>query len=154
MIHIRDRVFDVLRQTHLMSLGTMDADGVWVADVIFLYDDDLNIYWLSAPDTRHSKAIMENSKAAGTITFSTRGKEPNLGIQFEGRAERLEGVRFDLIAKHWAKRNHKIPDVSKALEVLEGDRWYKLTPTRIELVDEEHFGFDRQSVPLDVFPEA
>ncbi|MHB8860719.1 MAG: hypothetical protein ACYC48_03220, partial [Minisyncoccota bacterium] len=77
-----------------------------------------------------------------------------LGIQFEGRAERLEGVRFDLIAKHWAKRNHKIPDVSKALEVLEGDRWYRLVPSRMELIDEENFGFDRQSVSLGASPRA
>jgi len=127
-----------------MSLGTFDKDGIWVADVVFVHDDDLNIYWLSAPDCRHSKAILENNNVAGTITNSTKSKEPNFGIQFSGKAERLEGARFNLIAKHWAKRNHKIPDISKALEVLEGDRWYKIAPTDIELIDEANFGFDRQ----------
>ena len=121
MIDIRERVLEILQTTHLMSLGTVDAGGVWVADVIFLYDDDLHIYWMSAPDARHSKAIVGNDKVAGTITYSTKSNEPNLGIQFEGRAERLEGVRFDLIIKHWTKRNHSIPDISKALEVLDGD---------------------------------
>jgi len=143
---IRTRVLEVLEHTHLMSLGTFDEGGVWVADVIFLYDTDLNIYWLSAPDTRHSKAIMKNIKVAGSITHSTKSKELNFGIQFEGSAERLDGVRFDLIMKHWTKRNHKIPDISKALEVLGGDCWYKLVPTRIELIDEVSFGFDRQEL--------
>jgi len=52
MINIRKRIIEVLDQTHLMSLGTTDDDGIWVADVIFLYDNDLNIYWLSSPDCR------------------------------------------------------------------------------------------------------
>jgi hypothetical protein len=89
---------------------------------------------------------MKNGKAAGTITFSVKNKEPNFGIQFEGNAERLVGVRFDLIAKHWVKRNHRIPDICKALEVLDGDCWYKLTPSKIELIDEENFGFERKKV--------
>ncbi|MFA6295179.1 MAG: pyridoxamine 5'-phosphate oxidase family protein [Candidatus Paceibacterota bacterium] len=148
MIDIRKRVLEVLNNTHLMSLGTSDKDGIWVADVIFLYDEDLNIYWLSAPDCRHSKAILENNKVAGSITYSTKNKELNFGIQLEGEVERLEGIRFDLIIKHWTKRNHKIPDISKALEVLGGDCWYKLTPTRIELIDEENFGFDRQKLKI------
>ena len=87
---------------------------------------------------------MTDINVAGTITNSTKSKEPNFGIQFSGKAERLEGVRFNLIVKHWVKRNHKIPDISKALEVLEGDRWYKIAPTDIELIDEANFGFDRQ----------
>ncbi len=148
MTDTRTRVLEVLQQTHLMSLGTVDPGGVWVADVIFLHDDDLNLYWMSAPDSRHSRAVLESGRAAGTITYSTKSKEPNLGIQFEGIAERLDGVRFDLIIKHWAKRGHAAPEVSRALELLDGDRWYKLVPTRIELIDEEHFGFERQTVLL------
>ena len=148
MIDIRTRVIDVLNTTHLMSLGTCDKDGVWVADVIFLFDEELNIYWLSSPDCRHSRAILENNMVAATITNSTKKKELNFGIQLAGKAERLEEIRFDLIMKHWAKRNHKIPDISKALEVLDGDCWYKLIPTKIELIDEKNFGFNRQSLRL------
>ncbi len=148
MVDIRKKVLEVLNNTHLMSLGTYDDKGIWVADVIFVYDDDLNIYWLSAPDCRHSKAIIKNAKAAGTITSSVKSKEPNFGIQFDGKAERLSGARFDLIIKHWTKRKHKIPDISKALEVLSDDCWYKLVPDRFELIDEENFGFDRQVLKL------
>lgn len=149
MIDIKQRVLEILGNTHLMSLGVSDQDGVWVADVIFLHNDDLNIYWLSSPDCRHSKAILENAKVAATITYSTKSKEANFGLQLAGKVERLDGARFDLIVKHWAKRGHQIPDISKALEVLEGDCWYKLVPTKIELVDEANFGFDRQSLKLD-----
>lgn len=148
MVDRRSRVIEVLKNTHLMSLATLDEGGIWVADVIFLYDDDLNIYWISAPDTRHSKAILKNNKVAGTVTYSTKSKEPNFGIQFEGKAERLEGLRIDLIAKHWVKRGHKIPSVAEAKEWLGGECWYKLSPSKMELIDEKNFGFDRQSLKL------
>lgn len=144
MIDIKKRVLEVLDKTHLMSLATMDDAGVWVADVIFIYDKDLNIYWLSAPEARHSQAVLKNNKVAGTITYSTKKNEPNFGIQLEGRVERLEGIQFILVAKHWAKRGHPAPDISKVATLLDGDCWYKMTPTKIELVDEENFGFERQ----------
>jgi len=149
MNNINTRVSEILTKTHLMSLATQDDAGVWVADVIFIYDEGWNIYWLSAPETRHSQAILKNNQVAGTITLSTKKGEPNLGIQFEGKAERLEGIQFNLIVKHWAKRGHPAPEISQALKLLDGDYWYKLVPTKIELIDESNFGFDRQSSDLN-----
>lgn len=59
MINIRNRVLEVLEQTYLMSLGIQDDGGVWVSDVIFIYDENLNIYWMSDPEARHSRAIIK-----------------------------------------------------------------------------------------------
>ncbi|MCX6714166.1 MAG: hypothetical protein NTV48_03645 [Candidatus Vogelbacteria bacterium] len=148
MIDIRKRIIEVLSQTHLMSLAVTDVNGLWVADVIFVYDDNLNIYWMSDSETRHSKAILGNNKVAGSITYSTKSKEPNFGIQFEGVAEQLEGIQFNLLVKHLAKRNYPKPELSQAMKILDGDLWYKLTPTKIGLVDEESFGCDRQELNL------
>lgn len=147
MTDIRKRVLQVLEQSHLMSLGTVDSGGAWVADVIFIYDKELNIYWMSDPDCRHSQAILKNAKVAGSITSSNKSKESNLGVQLEGHAEKVEGSRFDLAKKHLLKRGHDIP--SKSTDILEGDSWYKLAPTKIELIDEESFGYDKQELDLD-----
>lgn len=146
MINIKNRIIEVLKNTHLMSLATNDENGPWVADVIFVHDNDLNIYWISDPNTRHSKAITFNKKVAGTITNSTKSKELNFGIQFEGRAEKLEGVQINLLTKHLAKRSRPKPTPSQAIEILNNKSWYKLTPTKIYLIDEENFGFNRQEV--------
>jgi uncharacterized protein YhbP (UPF0306 family) len=129
-----------------MSLATHDDTGSWVADVIFIYDEDfINIYWMSDPQTRHSKAILKNNKVAGSITYSTKSKESNFGIQFEGIAEQLEGIQFELLVKHLAKRGYPMPELSQAEKILDGDCWYKLTPSKIFLIDEDNFGYDRQS---------
>ncbi|OHB04703.1 MAG: hypothetical protein A3B14_01685 [Candidatus Zambryskibacteria bacterium RIFCSPLOWO2_01_FULL_45_21] len=148
MVNIRERILEVLEQTHLMSLATVDEGGPWVADVVFIFDDDLNIYWMSDPKTRHSKAILENNKAAGSITYSTKRKETNFGVQFEGIVEQLEGIQFSLLVKHLTKRGYPKPKISDAKKILDGDMWYKLTPTKVGLIDEENFGYDRQDTNI------
>lgn len=142
---IKELVKDVLSKGYLMSLGVVDQDGVWVSDVIYVYDDDLNIYWMSDPQTRHSQAIDKNNKVAGTITISGQG-ENNLGIQFEGLAEKIDVERYDLVKKHYKKRNK--PEPKENDDVLDGDFWYVLKPNKIGLICEEQFGFERQDLNL------
>ncbi len=141
---IKLRIKEVLEQGYLMSLGTIDDGGVWVSDVIYVSDEDFNIYWMSDPEVRHSKAIMHNEKVAGTITLSNKCKEDNLGVQIEGKALKIEGERFDLAKKHYFKRGKESPKEDQG--VLDGDSWYMLKPSMIELIDEKNFGFDKQKV--------
>ena len=86
---LRERAKEVLAQTHLMTIAVRDEQGVWAADVIFVYDEALRLYWISDPETRHSRAIAENGEVAATITASTQSKEPNFGLQLAGRAQKL-----------------------------------------------------------------
>jgi uncharacterized protein YhbP (UPF0306 family) len=143
---LRARAKEVLDNTHIMSLATMDDGGVWVSDVLFIYDNDFNIYWMSDPDVRHSKALVKDPRVAGTITFSTQSKVPSFCLQFSGTAQKIDGPRYDLACKHLAKRSHPKPE--EADDVLQGDSWYILTPNKIELIDEENFGFEKQKINL------
>ena len=142
---VKKLIQEVLEKGYLMSLATLDDGGVWVADIIYIHDDNMNIYWMSDPDTRHSQALMKNKKIAGTITVSGKGEE-NLGIQFEGIAEKIDGPRFDLAQKHFGKRNK--PEPQEMQDVLKGDSWYTLQPSQIELICEKHFGFDKKVLEL------
>jgi uncharacterized protein YhbP (UPF0306 family) len=141
--NIRQLIKEVLEKGYLMSLGTLDEGGVWVCDVIYIYDEDLNLYWMSDPDVRHSKTVLKIPKIAGTITVSLP-KEDNLGIQFEGVAKKIEGARFDLAKKHYAKRNKPTPKETD--DILQGDSWYVLKPSRVELICEKLFGFNKQII--------
>ncbi len=146
-IDIKQRILEVLQAGHLMSLGTVDEQGVWVADLIYIFDDLLNLYWMSSPKTRHSAAVELNGKAACSITLSTNSKEDNLGIQCEGVATKLASLDFDIAKKHLMKRNLPVPAVS--VDVLRpGASWYMLKLARIYLIDEKNFGFNRQKFEL------
>jgi len=142
---IKKIVKEVLEKGYLMSLGTTDDGGVWVCNVIYIYDEDFNLYWMSDPECRHSKAIMKNPKVAGTVTVNLP-KENNLGIQFSGFAEKIDGDRYDLAKKHYAKRRKS--ELKETEDVLQGDSWYILKPEKIELICEEFFGFEKQILDL------
>ena len=129
-----------------MSLGTLDGGGVWVSDVIYIHDDAFNLYWLSDSETRHSRAIQGNAKIAATITVSNNPGEENVGLQIEGIAERLEGNNLALATQHRLKRK-KNPSTRDG-EVEEGESWYRLRPTKIEIIYEPLFGFDKKALQL------
>lgn len=129
-----------------MSLATHDDGGIWVADLIYIFDDELNLYWMSAPSVRHSQALMKNPHVAGSITISTKSKEPNLGIQFSGLTRKIDGPRHDLARMHYAKRGRGEPGEEE--DVLGGNSWYMLTPGLIELIDEEHLGYEKKALKL------
>lgn len=142
---LKPLIKEVLEKGYLMSLGTQDDGGVWVADVIYVHDDDLNIYWISDPDVRHSQAIAKNPQIAGTITASGAG-ESNLGIQFAGTVEKLEGQNYELAVKHLTKRKKQQPYETQ--DILQGDSWYKITLKFVDLIHEQHFGFKKQKLEL------
>lgn len=136
---------EVLEKGYVMSLAILDDGGLWVSDVIHVFDEDLNIYWMSDPDVRHSQAILKDNKVSGTITAGGL-KEQNMGIQFIGVAEKIDGPRFDLAKKHYLKRNKPVP--KEDTDVLEGDSWYMIKPKFIQLTYEKLFGFDKQDLKL------
>ena len=144
--NIQQLIKEVLEKGYLMSLGTLIDGAVWVCDVIYIYNDNFDIYWMSDPEVRHSQAILKNKQVAGTITVSGPG-EDNLGIQFSGVAEKIDGPRFDLAKKHYAKRKKLVPKETD--DVLEGDSWYQLKPQKIELIHEKLFGFEKQKLMLE-----
>ncbi len=146
MHDVKSLIKEVLEQGHLMSLAVTSEKGPWVADVIYVHDDDLNLYWMSDPTVWHSEAIVKDPRVAGTITVSNKSKELNLGIQFHGVARKIEGARHDLAVLHMKKRGN--PEPKHGDDVLQGDSWYMLEPTRIELIHEKLFGYEKKIVVL------
>lgn len=147
MEDIRKLVEEVLNKGYLMSLATVDDGGPWVSDVIYVHDDQLNIWWISMPQTRHSKAILADARVAATITVSTELGEPNLGLQISGTAERVEGDDLARATKHRTKRGKPAPSREGEL-IADGHVWYRLKPTKIQLIYEPLFAREKKSLDL------
>lgn len=146
---IKDLVVEVLEGTYLMSLATVDESGPWVSDVVFVTNEKFEIFWFSRTDARHSVAITKNPKVAGSITKSTNQGEENVGIQFEGIAEKVDGDILEMAEKHLKKRKKPAPR-SEGEIFKPGQSWYKLIPSKIELIYEPYFGFEKQELKLKV----
>lgn len=128
-----------------MSLGIVDEDGPWVADVIYIYDEAFNIYWMSQPTRRHSQAIDGGKQdVAATITVTQGPDQSDEGLQISGKAQRVSSPSTDLL-KMWMKKK-KRPWTSALGAVMTNHVWYKIVPDRIELIHEVAFGRDRQKV--------
>ncbi len=74
-----------------MNVGTSTKDGKpWVAPVLFVYDKDYNIYFLSTVDARHSKNLLENADVSISIFDSSQKIGISYGIQAEGKVSLVE----------------------------------------------------------------
>lgn len=143
---IKNLARKVLEDAYFMSLGTLDDGGVWVSEVLYIHDESFNLYWLSFPHARHSKAIEVNKKVACTITASWE-TDKERALQIEGVAEKVEGPLFEYEKRLASKRGMMIPEIAgRVLE--DGHSWYVLRPMKVELIHNEPFGYQKQNVDL------
>ncbi len=85
---LRKIIEEDLKTARMMQVATVVADQPWNCTVYFAADENLSLYWISKPETRHSMEIKNNSKVAAAIPV----KFDNLivrGLSIEGDAEEV-----------------------------------------------------------------
>jgi uncharacterized protein YhbP (UPF0306 family) len=90
MVDVEKIIRDYLPQIVHLSLGTSKDNKPWVCEVHFAYDEDLNLYFRSKDDRRHSQEIAANPQVGGSIVKQHAPDEYPLGVYFEGTATKLE----------------------------------------------------------------
>jgi uncharacterized protein YhbP (UPF0306 family) len=102
-------------------------------------DDDMNIYWLSWPDRRHSRAIQEQSQVAVAIVI--KNDQPVIGVQLAGIAyEVTDEVTVRKIMKLYvAKYSTGAGFYDAFVAGTNKHHMYKHVPTGLSLFDEVHF---------------
>jgi len=120
-----------------MSVATFGTSP-WIANVYFIHDTDLHIYFLSKTWREHSKAITSNPRVAVAIADSHQPiYKPQKGIQLEGTAEQVRIMsRLEWMFKMWNKlvagaKGEKLMDPKKFLDA-GTSAVYKITPNRIK----------------------
>lgn len=123
-----------------MTIGTY-ASFPWTATVYYSVDQDMNIYFLSNPETLHCKQLEKNPKVSVAVVDSPQ-KSSSLkkGIQIYGKAKRISGANKIRYALDLWK---KTLDVTSPLYTYEGmmkkaikGRMYKVTPIKIKFFNE------------------
>ena len=64
-------ILDFLKMHKLMFVATQ-GEYPWIAAVFYTYDYDLNLYFLSSPETLHCKQIKQNNEVAVAIADSNQ----------------------------------------------------------------------------------
>lgn len=133
-----------LAEQTTLTLATITDDHTpHACDLFYAHADDLTLYFLSDPKTRHAQNIARMPRVSATIHSASRGWEEIRGVQMEGVAARvtdpLERTRaFALyvgkygFVKQWLSSVDALGTLLKGLGVVE---LYKITPHWVRLID-------------------
>jgi len=147
---LKNLILDYLAINKRMSLSTCKDNVPWAATVMYAYDNDLNIYFLSKISTRKVQNVLANSKVAATINEVTGGIGKVRGIQLEGECQmvgRFEGARiYALFLKKYFWLKDYIPSAKQMFSKAISDRLFKITPKKIYYLDDERFGPEGREV--------
>ncbi|KKP48319.1 MAG: Pyridoxamine 5'-phosphate oxidase-related FMN-binding protein [Candidatus Woesebacteria bacterium GW2011_GWA1_33_30] len=136
----KKEILTFLGKHKLMSLGTYYKEP-WAAPVYYLFDDDLNFYFVSGTKTIHAQNILKNPKVS--ITIADSKQNPNgkkVGFQARGNATKVTSVSEikDIIIV-WNKRGF-VPVTYKIFKKVWKSRFYKVKLNRLQIFDENQTG--------------
>jgi uncharacterized protein YhbP (UPF0306 family) len=110
----------VLAANNYMVLATADTDGVpWAAPVYFAPRDERRLYWVSSPDTRHSRNIATRPAVAITIFDSSAPIGAGEAVYADASAEPARDVELEALIT--VLNSRLPPDKALSLEDVEGD---------------------------------
>ena len=133
---LEQQVLAYLAAHNVVTLATQGTAGLW-ATAVFYVNNQFNLYFLSAPHTRHSRNIAETGWVAATIQAEYHEWEAIQGIQLEGRCCLVHGEERETAVSLYASKFPIIgptapPQIAQALDKI---GWYKLTPTRLYFIN-------------------
>lgn len=139
---LRILIEDYLEETKLMQLATSVNDQPWVCSVWFAADEDLNIYWFSSTNRRHSNEVMKNQRVAAAMALPHAPKDPPRGLQLQGIVEVLTKQKdIDKAISVYKDRIFPIETIEELMKNKGNPHnFYRIKPTQFVLFDAVNFG--------------
>ena len=151
-LELKTQISEYMQTQKLMSMATFADNEPWIANVYFVSDDDLNIYFLSKKWREHCKAIVINPKVSVAIADSHQNiYNPQKGLQITGTAEEVNVFdKLEWMFKMWNKliageKGEKLSDPKKFLDAgVSGV--YRIKPSKIKFFNTEAWPKDQTKV--------
>ena len=122
------------------SLSTCTPDGEpWISPVLFVYDENWNLYWSSAIISKHSQNIYSNGgKVAIAIYGSPIPEGTGQGLYFTGTAQEVENVEVAEQIIGWVSQRTGKPNPKTPADYLEDSprRFYRFVPKEVWVTGE------------------
>ncbi len=105
---LRRDILEYLETHNVMTIASCsgDKDVPWAA-AVFYASDGLDLYFFSNPRSRHGVNMAANAEVSAAIHEDYSNWREIRGIQLEGRAERLRGLKMQ--ARFWKVYTKKSP---------------------------------------------
>ncbi|TCO62286.1 pyridoxamine 5'-phosphate oxidase family protein [Actinocrispum wychmicini] len=127
-------VRSVLNTTRLLAMATVSGNGVpWINNAYFAHDDELNLYFLSRPQARHTVNLNETGGSIAVSVADTQqtGDGGRRGLQMEGVCREVTEVDYPYAAAVYRERFPAMPA---------GLGLYHVSVMAFRLFDEATFG--------------
>lgn len=137
-INILREAAALLAECRTASLATVDEQGhPHAANIQYVHDDQLRLYFVSSEDAAHSRHIAVNPMVALTVYHHDDEDPANIrGLQLHGRVEALSNdtQRRRVLALYAARFPFITTDPALRAAV-EKQTFYCLAPTWLRLID-------------------
>ena len=135
----------ILHRNVLCSIATVTPGGrAYVNTAYFAFSSDLDLYFLSHPDSHHCRNLAKNRSVAMTVFPSAqKWGEDDFGLQLFGTGARAAGRLAGTAEKLYAKRFRGYASWIAGLDPDDRAReyrFYRFRTSRLKLFDERNFG--------------
>jgi uncharacterized protein YhbP (UPF0306 family) len=139
--YVLNAIRKIIDDNYLLALSTFAHGTLWTSTVFYSYDEDLNIYFVSDPRTRHCKMIENNPEVSLAIYDTNAIWGTNIqGVQLEGHVKKLSVVQTIAHGSSYLQRFPVAKTIFRSPEMLASDRMaarlYQIKPKIIQLYDE------------------
>lgn len=131
---LKEYILDYLSKNRRMTLATSHDNIPWAATVLFAYERDFSLYFISVPDSRKTKNIETNPKVSVAINEYVHKAGFTIGLQIEGKAiminKEKDKAELEIYRKRFGWTDNFLHD----------HELYKIVPEKIYYLDDEKFG--------------
>jgi pyridoxine/pyridoxamine 5'-phosphate oxidase len=122
-----------------ITLATVSPNGdPWNTPVYTAYDKEYNFFWISSPESEHSKHIENNRKVFAVIYPSNVPEGTGEGVYMQGGAEALvEKEEIEKVLVFFYGRKNKKPRPADDFVGQSPRRVYKFTPNKFWINSDE-----------------
>ncbi len=141
-MNVEEIIRESIPKVNVMQFASCTNNQPWVCNLHYVSDDDLNLYWLSTPERRHSKELEINPRASAVIMVheNTKAQDYVVGISIEGQAKKVDWHKYeDIIEKYRKKHGSSKPFLDAVVSGENPHKVYVLEPTKFVLFDNKDF---------------
>lgn len=149
---LRDTILAYLASHNAMTIASCDGDSPW-ASAVFYANDDMDIYFLSNPNSRHGSNMGMNSKVSVAIHDDPSEWKDIRGIQLEGEVEKVRSPKRKIL--FWQIYRKKFPFVDRFFQPgslhemvkskIAAVKVYRIIPNRVFYLDNSR-GFGHREI--------
>ncbi len=140
------QIADFLAAHRTASLATVDAAGLpHAANVQYVSDDALNLYWVSSTASEHSQHLADRPGSAITVYAHVDAPDQIHGVQMHGTAELLSDAAAVTLVRALYEATYPFAAEPPYRDAVAAQSFYRFRPTWVRWIDNRRgFGWKHE----------